>query len=127
MAIDESGCVSCAIFSFCWIPNTEDASADDGIHYDEVFTEELQRAGNLIGPPQMRGRDNGRGYEWAIWQGATGLFVLQQSEYDIQIGIDVHYWVQRWEGEIPTPQAPMIDWLMQLVPLGGPANTTDDQ
>ena len=114
VAIDDSDHVSCAILSFCWIPLTEDATDADREQFDAVFAEERSRAVAIIGLPLVEGRDPDSAHRWAVWQGATGLLVLQQSNYDLQVGTDVNYWVQRWRGEIPAPSSPFIDWLMKF-------------
>jgi hypothetical protein len=58
--------------------------------------------------------DDEHGHRWALWRGRTGLFVVQQSAYDPQFGLDINYWVCPWSGPDPRPSSPFIDWLMRL-------------
>lgn len=112
VAIDDDGLVDCAIFSFCWFPVTHDVSAADAEQFDAVFAEERARAVEALGRPLREGRDDHSGHLWAVWQGSTGLLVLQQSEYDLQIGEDLNYWIKRWSGDLPAPTGHFLDRLM---------------
>lgn len=112
VALDEGGLVSCAILSFCWLPVTHDVTAEDSQQFNAVYAEERARAIDVMGSPLWEGREERFGYQWALWRGSTGLLVLQQSDYDLQVGEDVNYWIKRWSGEFPEPAEPFLDWLM---------------
>ncbi len=111
--------VKFAVLSFCWWdtflrrqhPSAESYEAERA-QFDQAYADALSRAVGVLGEPLLQGADRDeRGHRWAIWRGQTGLFVLQQSAYDPQFGLDINYWICPWSGPDPQPSSPLIDWL----------------
>ncbi len=111
VGLDDAGAVRGAVLSICWWetylptehPDLESFQAER-IEFDHLYTLELKAAINSLGPPQVAGQEqDDMAHRWAIWRGRTGLFILQQSAYDPQFGLDVNYWLHPWEGDDPCP------------------------
>jgi hypothetical protein len=111
-----------AVLSFCWWetflqsqhPSAESFQAERA-RFDQAYAEALVRTVGALGEPLLQGADPDEdGHRWAIWRGQTGLFVLQQSAYDPQFGLDINYWICPWYGPDPRPSSPFIDWLSHL-------------
>jgi hypothetical protein len=113
--------VCCAILSICWwetFLQSEHVSLrtwqKEREEFDACFSEAFSRTVQALGLPRIQGTDTDENrHRYAIWRGETGIFVLQQSAYDPQFGLDVNYWVQPWSGSDPGPTSPFIDWLQQ--------------
>jgi hypothetical protein len=114
--------VSCAILSLCWW-DTFEKSEHANLHswqkereeFDQCYSELLTSTIEVLGLPRIQGSDvDEKRHRYAIWRGATGLLILQQSAYDPQFGLDVNYWVQPWSGPDPRPTSPFINWLCKL-------------
>ena len=114
--------VTCGVLPFIWWESfsrldydTEEAYILDKDYYDDLFKQSLEECIESIGKPIKTGVDyDEHKHKWAVWQGKTGLLILQQSAYDPQFGFDINIWLQPWEGSIPEPQSPFIDWLFSL-------------
>jgi hypothetical protein len=115
-------CVEYAILSFCWWDSflksqhrDKEAYAQERQEFDRRYLEALSRTTAVLGAPLLEGADaDEHRHRWAIWRALTGLFVLQQSAYDPQFGLDINYWLCPWSGAAPQPSSPLIDWLCQL-------------
>jgi hypothetical protein len=82
--------------------------------FDQVFADALERTIEELGKPLVQGQDtDNQAHHWAIWRGRTGLFVLQQSAYDPQFGLDINYWICPWSEQNLRPSSPLIDWLFR--------------
>ena len=111
--------VGAAVLSTCWwdTVHRHDAGDDDSYAaeqraYDDAYDDALRAAEAVAGQPDFSGRDQGTyPHRWALWRGRTGLFVVQQSAYDLQFGVDVNYWVRPWTARRIEPTEPFIDWL----------------
>jgi hypothetical protein len=113
--------VDVALLSSCWWATYDrhfDHRNDETSHkielaaFDDAFHAAQDAAVAVAGPPLKQGRDRGRyQHRWALWQGRTGLFAVQQSDYDIQFGLDVNFWVTGWDSDTVEPGDPFFIWL----------------
>ena len=104
-----------AVLSFCWWESEHgvpEVAGAEQFEFDQTFVTARNRTVDVLGAPLLQGRDaDDQGHRWAIWRGATGLLVLQQSSYDPQFGVDVNFWVCPWTEPDVEPLSPLIDWL----------------
>jgi hypothetical protein len=119
VGLDDERAVRFAVLSVCWWktflpaqhPNHEAFEAERR-EFDRLYAQELEAATAVLGPSQLAGQDrDDDAHRWAVWQGQTGLLVLQQSAYDPQFGLDVNYWLHPWKSGNPRPSSPFINWL----------------
>lgn len=111
--------VLCAVLSTClWetFLRTEHESDEswqaERSQFDSRYEAALSNAIAAIGIPRRQGADcDETRHRHAIWRGAHGLMVLQQSAYDPQFGHDVNFWFHPWVGPDPVFTSPLIDWL----------------
>ncbi len=125
---DAAPVVKDALLSVCWWEthdrNDHDSDASyaaERHEFDAAFTAALAAAEAAAGPRLLSGRDDDQdAHCWALWRGRTGLFVVQQSSYDLQFGMDVNFFVRPWIGAEPRPTSPFLRWLIdQRQPGGG--------
>jgi hypothetical protein len=122
--LDAASIVRDAVLSVCWwethrrSDHDSDAShAAERHEFERAYSTALAAAETAAGTPLLSGRDNDlHGHRWALWRGRTGLFVVQQSTYDLQFGTDVNFWVRPWTGAVPRPTTPFVDWLIDPTP-----------
>lgn len=101
--------IECAVFSFAWLDELESE-----VKFDQLFGEAFNEAERTIGKPTMRGMDPVPFQDrWAYWTTTTGLFVVQQSNYDPQFGRDLNFWICPHAAPDPRPTVPFFDWLMR--------------
>lgn len=81
------------------------------MEFDRLYHEAVAATVAVLGPPLLSGTDADNGYRHALWRGRTGLFIVQQSNYDCQFGDDLNFWIRRWSGPDPRPTKPFLDWL----------------
>jgi hypothetical protein len=113
--------VKFAVLSFCWWDtflrtqhSTVESHQAEREKFDQVYADALKRTARRLGKPPLQGVDNDKdGHRWAVWRGESGLFILQQSAYDPQFGLDINYWICSWAGPDPQPSSPFIDWLFR--------------
>jgi hypothetical protein len=123
--VDAAGIVMDALLSMCWWetydPHAHDNNASHAAErrqFDAAYSAALAAAEDAAGPPLLSGRDDDRyAHRWALWRGRTGLFVVQQSTYDLQFGTDVNFWVRPWTDAEPRPSMPFIRWLIDPQPI----------
>ena len=64
------------------------------VQFDLAFEDALDSALDSIGEPDCITTYSADKFHRAIWKGTTGLFLIQQSNYDPQFGAEIHCWIQ---------------------------------
>jgi hypothetical protein len=81
--------------------------------FDDRFDATAEVALRHLPEPFFRWTDADQSAHRAmVWEGTSGILVLQQASVDPQFGIEVDFWVDNCRKEEFRPQTPLIDWLM---------------
>lgn len=82
--------------------------------FNGKYNELLVKAKSALGDPSFEGQNqDAMAHKFAFWRGKNGLFVVQQSAFDLQFGYDINLWVQPWTGPNPEPGKLFIDVLTE--------------
>ena len=83
----------------------EDFRSDDktGVRqqFDDAFKSAIESASSQIGPPDDTTTYSSDNFHRAVWNGSTGVMLVQQSNYDPQFGAEIHCWMQSHGEQMP--------------------------
>lgn len=111
--------VSAAITSVLWWDSWNERDSSQYIVerrlFDEKYAELVLQVSRELGAPIAQREDcDATKHKYAFWRGANGLFIVQQSSFDLQFGVDINLWIQPWAGPNPEPSGPFVDFLCKL-------------
>lgn len=109
------GAVLSARLPFCfWETQDRDYRRDERRQQRHAFDLAFFNAGILTEevldrPPRLWADRDADAHRACIWETEPGLLILQQARFDLQSGLELHFWLEgRGDGELE-PETPLID------------------